>query len=447
MLMAMGEDFQAKPTMVLDQIQDVTDGTFCDMKICHQLSTVDEGHRTCQFKLLDNTIEGAIGLCGINVEPREIELHEEYNRFKNKDLIVLELDEKSFWVGPSDFEDSFNIRHSIDPLRDGVYIIRRLTKSKHKGLKFSLQIETFVHKLICILQEKGPFVASHLRYKMDMLVFLGCTHGYTVEKEYGRVKELTHSFMGIEVQFNDGDVAKKQLTAFQYILLFRTILGLANNIKSITKRDLEKYIQRHYNTGLRMVIVVFEVVKLEEVVEQVKKLFTKLSSNAITAYQLVLYEPTTFIGFEKAMLGSWSKNVGGENYMGSVMAMKQLLAKENPNDFARYIDTTLDMSLIDPIMDTHATSLTNYPLVLVVFKDRHQELHTTHSPQFLDLRNQHGIWSHSDYGFDVRNEVFDAGVWPELRSFLNTNLGLVPTYWKGFAKLEPDSWLKTATAN
>ncbi|KAK9010311.1 hypothetical protein V6N11_036822 [Hibiscus sabdariffa] len=325
MLMAMGEDFQAKPTMVLDQIQDVTDGTFCDMKICHQLSTVDEGHRTCQFKLLDNTIEGAIGLCGINVEPREIELHEEYNRFKNKDLIVLELDEKSFWVGPSDFEDSFNIRHSIDPLRDGVYIIRRLTK--------------------------------------------------------------------------------------------RTILGLANNIKSITKRDLEKYIQRHYNTGLRMVIVVFEVVKLEEVVEQVKKLFTKLSSNAITAYQLVLYEPTTFIGFEnadsivlmviEAMLGSWSKNVG----------------------------------------DTHATSLTNYPLVLVVFKDRHQELHTTHSPQFLDLRNQHGIWSHSDYGFDVRNEVFDAGVWPELRSFLNTNLGLVPTYWKGFAKLEPDSWLKTATAN
>ncbi|KAK8685515.1 hypothetical protein V6N13_041515 [Hibiscus sabdariffa] len=246
-----------------------------------------------------------------------------------------------------------------------------------------------------------------------MLVFLGCTHGYTVEKEYGRVKELTHSFMGIEVQFNDGDVAKKQVSMSIKLVMLgivfnkkRTILGLANNIKSITKRDLEKYIQRHYNTGLRMVIVVFEVVKLEEVVEQVKKLFTKLSSNAITAYQLVLYEPTTFIGFEnadsivlmviEAMLGSWSKNVGGENYMGSVMAMKQLLAKENPNDFAR---------------------------------------------------NQHGIWSHSDYGFDVRNEVFDAGVWPELRSFLNTNLGLVPTYWKGFAKLEPDSWLKTATAN
>ncbi|KAL4296536.1 hypothetical protein GQ457_12G010600 [Hibiscus cannabinus] len=230
---------------------------------------------------------------GMVIPAQQIELHEEYNRFKNKDLIVLELDEKSFWVGLSDFEDSFDIRHSIDPLRDGVYIIRRLPKrfsrnyvfeafkmplvhwpnekyhieqtlpliSKHKGLKITLQIETFGHKLICILQEKGPFVALHLRYKMDMLV-----------------------------------------------------------------------------------------VKHEEVVEQVKKLFTKLSSNAINVYQLVLYEPTTFIGFEitfegaywidadsivlivmEAMLGSRSKNVGGENYMGSVMAMKHSVLLISPS--------------------------------------------------------------------------------------------------------------------
>ncbi|KAK8564671.1 hypothetical protein V6N12_058254 [Hibiscus sabdariffa] len=418
--MTMEKDFKVKPTVVLDQIQDVTNETFCDMKICPQFSTMDEGHRTGQFKLLDNTIKDAVEQCGIKrrgtymvmiysdtsvlveiddlyrfrlllmenedmertskrksidmerqcsvlenkdcrqkpinvsglpkfyvnvfkdlastdssvreamVEMTVTELHEEYNRLKNEDLVVLELDEKSFWVGPSDFEGSFDIRHSIDSLRDGVHIIKRLPKrfsrkyvfedfkmplvrwpnekyhmeqtlpliSKHKGLKFTSQIETLGHKLICILQENGPFVALHLRCEMDMLAFLGCTHGYTVEKECGRVKECTHSFMSNEDQFNDGDVAKKQWTAFQYIPLGRTILGLADNIKSITKRDLEKYIHKHYSTAPRMVIVVFGAVKHEKVVEQVKKLFTKLSSNAVTVYQLVVYRPTTFTSFE-----------------------------------------------------------------------------------------------------------------------------------------------------
>ncbi|KAK9017076.1 hypothetical protein V6N11_079562 [Hibiscus sabdariffa] len=117
-----------------------------------------------------------------------------------------------------------------------------------------------------------------------------------------------------------------------------------------------------------MVIVVFGAIKHEKVVEQVKKLFTKLSSNAISVYQLVVYRPTTFTGFEvriindhvslalfavafegaswtdpnsivlmamETMLGSWSKNVEGEEYMGSDMAVEQLLAMEKPNDFAR----------------------------------------------------------------------------------------------------------------
>ncbi|KAK8561980.1 hypothetical protein V6N12_049035 [Hibiscus sabdariffa] len=39
MLMTMGEDFQANPSVVLDQIRDVTDETFCDMKA--QLSNVE----------------------------------------------------------------------------------------------------------------------------------------------------------------------------------------------------------------------------------------------------------------------------------------------------------------------------------------------------------------------------------------------------------------------
>ncbi|TYI93668.1 hypothetical protein E1A91_D02G151500v1 [Gossypium mustelinum] len=176
-------------------------------------------------------------------------------RLLNLTLVVPELDKKSFWADPSDFEDIFDVRHFIDSLRDEVRIVRRLPKrfsskygfeafqmppvswssekyyleqilplfSKHKvvhfnrtdtrlanngiplalqklrcrvnfqGLKFTPQIETLGHKLVRILQEKGPFVALHLRYEMDMLAFSGCTHGCTVE-EAEELKRLRYAY-------------------------------------------------------------------------------------------------------------------------------------------------------------------------------------------------------------------------------------------------------------
>ncbi|KAK6921985.1 GDP-fucose protein O-fucosyltransferase [Dillenia turbinata] len=58
-------------------------------------------------------------------------------RLLNLTLVVPELDKKSFWADPSDFDDIFDTRHFIDSLRDEVRIIRRLPKklSEKHGYK------------------------------------------------------------------------------------------------------------------------------------------------------------------------------------------------------------------------------------------------------------------------------------------------------------------------
>ncbi|CAA6662949.1 unnamed protein product [Spirodela intermedia] len=143
-------------------------------------------------------------------------------------------------------------------------------------------------------------------------------------------------------------------TAFQYTPLGRTILGPAQNIKTITQQHLKDYISSHY-TAPRMVISAAGAVKHEDIVGQVEKLFTKLSDNPTTASQLVAKEPAFFTGSEvriidddvplaqfavafngaswtdpdsialmvmQSMLGSWNKNAGGGKHMGSELVQR-----------------------------------------------------------------------------------------------------------------------------
>ncbi|XP_019059373.1 PREDICTED: uncharacterized protein At1g04910-like [Tarenaya hassleriana] len=176
-------------------------------------------------------------------------------RLLNLTLVVPELDKASFWADPSDFEDIFDVRHFIDSLRDEVRIIRRIPKrygrkygyqpfemspvswsddkyylqqvlplfNKHKvvhfnrtdarlannglplelqklrcrvnfqGLKFTPGIEALGSKLVDVLQQRGPFVALHLRYEMDMLAFSGCTRGCT-EEEAEELKKMRYTY-------------------------------------------------------------------------------------------------------------------------------------------------------------------------------------------------------------------------------------------------------------
>ncbi|KAG8384632.1 hypothetical protein BUALT_Bualt04G0138100 [Buddleja alternifolia] len=143
-------------------------------------------------------------------------------------------------------------------------------------------------------------------------------------------------------------------TAFQYTPLGRTILGPAENIKIIGKEHIQNYISTHY-TAPRMVVAASGAVKHEDIVEQVKKLFTKLSTDPTTTSDLVAKEPAIFTGSEirmldddiplaqfavafegaswtdpdsialmvmQSMLGSWNKNAGGGKHMGSELAQR-----------------------------------------------------------------------------------------------------------------------------
>ncbi|CAA0830016.1 Probable mitochondrial-processing peptidase subunit beta [Striga hermonthica] len=159
-----------------------------------------------------------------------------------------------------------------------------------------------------------------------------------------------------EVEGQEGEVIFDHLhaTAFQHTPLGRTILGPAENIKSIRKEDLQKYIATHY-TAPRMVVVAAGAVKHEDIVEEVKKLFTKLSCDPTTASDLIAREPAIFTGSEvrmldddvplaqvaiafegsswtdpdsialmvmQSMLGSWNKNASGGKHMGPELAQK-----------------------------------------------------------------------------------------------------------------------------
>ncbi|WVZ69088.1 hypothetical protein U9M48_017932, partial [Paspalum notatum var. saurae] len=85
--------------------------------------------------------------------------------------------------------------------------------------------------------------------------------------------------------------------AFQGHPLGDTILGPENNIRSISKKDLEQYISTHY-TCPRMVISAAGNVSHDEVVDQVKDLFTEFSTNPTTADQLAEANPAIFTGSE-----------------------------------------------------------------------------------------------------------------------------------------------------
>lgn len=80
---------------------------------------------------------------------------------------------------------------------------------------------------------------------------------------------------------------------------------------------------------------------------------------------------------------------------------------------------------------SQAAALRSLPVILSVSADRPRHLHITHTPTFLGLQDDAGLWPDSDFAEDVVVGVLDTGIWPERRSFSDEGLSPVPSWWKG----------------
>ncbi|XP_072092086.1 subtilisin-like protease SBT1.1 isoform X4 [Arachis hypogaea] len=79
-------------------------------------------------------------------------------------------------------------------------------------------------------------------------------------------------------------------------------------------------------------------------------------------------------------------------------------------------------------------SLSKVDGFLSALPDELLTLHTTHTPNFLGLKNGIGLWSAQNLASDVIIGIIDSGIWPEHISFKDSGLSSVPSHWKGICE-------------
>lgn len=86
-----------------------------------------------------------------------------------------------------------------------------------------------------------------------------------------------------------------------------------------------------------------------------------------------------------------------------------------------------------------AQALRASDLVLGVYEDTLYTLHTTRTPEFLGLEVHSPFWQNlHQASHDVVIGVIDTGVWPESRSFDDSQMPQIPTRWRGECESAPD---------
>ncbi|XP_075488830.1 subtilisin-like protease SBT1.1 [Primulina tabacum] len=96
-----------------------------------------------------------------------------------------------------------------------------------------------------------------------------------------------------------------------------------------------------------------------------------------------------------------------------------------------YVYQTVVSGFSAKLSKHHLESLRKVDGFLSMTKDELHDLHTTHSPRFLGLREGEGLWSEQNLASDVIIGVVDTGIWPEHVSFSGSGTTPVPARWKG----------------
>nr|GMD34777.1 subtilisin-like protease SBT1.1 [Ipomoea batatas]GMD38096.1 subtilisin-like protease SBT1.1 [Ipomoea batatas] len=112
-------------------------------------------------------------------------------------------------------------------------------------------------------------------------------------------------------------------------------------------------------------------------------------------------------------------------------SVTKLSASENPPPQLLYVYETAVSGFAAKLSRQNLESLKHVPGFLAAVPDEMLTLHTTHSPQFLGLRNGKGLWGGKNLASDVIVGVVDTGIWPEHISFRDAGISPVPSRWKG----------------
>lgn len=75
--------------------------------------------------------------------------------------------------------------------------------------------------------------------------------------------------------------------------------------------------------------------------------------------------------------------------------------------------------------------LEEMPGHLATYEETFGKIHTTHTPEYLGLDRQRGLWPISEFGDDMIIGIVDTGIWPESRSFNDDGMPPVPARWRG----------------
>ncbi|KAJ8763268.1 hypothetical protein K2173_026169 [Erythroxylum novogranatense] len=83
------------------------------------------------------------------------------------------------------------------------------------------------------------------------------------------------------------------------------------------------------------------------------------------------------------------------------------------------------------LTQSQLSEIENSPAHLATYRESFGKLFTTHSPRFLGLNRNHGLWPTASYGEGMIIGIIDTGIWPESESFNDKGMPLVPPTWKG----------------